>query len=178
MNVALPDTPLLLFRIIVGVLILAFFVYLSSTIICRKRFSMACYGWSILSHFCVICFNCFVIGRDSPYILIIAFLSTFFVVWLSVRAVNLALIRDGFVLCGLYILGDAVSADVVGILAQFVEVIGCLLRALRIEFLKLLYHLSRARHQAVHQFRIEQIAVNDAVVFEKTALSCIIKQFI
>lgn len=44
MNVALPDTPLLLFRIIVGVLILAFFVYLSSTIICRKRFSMACYG--------------------------------------------------------------------------------------------------------------------------------------
>lgn len=108
MNVALPDTPLLLFRIIVGVLILAFFVYLSSTIICRKRFSMACYGWSILSHFCVICFNCFVIGRDSPYILIIAFLSTFFVVWLSVRAVNLALIRDGFVLCGLYILGDAV----------------------------------------------------------------------
>jgi len=76
------------------------------------------------------------------------------------------------------ILCDAVSADVVGILAQFVEVIGCLLRALRIEFLKLLYHLSRARHQAVHQFRIEQIAVNDAVVFEKTALSCIIKQFI
>ena len=61
---------------------------------------------------------------------------------------------------------------------QFVEVIGCLLRALRIEFFKLLYHLSRARHQAVHQFRIEQIAVNDAVVFEKTALSCIIKQFI
>ena len=32
------------------------------------------------------------------------------------------------------------GADVVGILAQFVEVIGCLLRALRIEFLKLLYH--------------------------------------
>ena len=37
-------------------------------------------------------------------------------------------------------------------------------------------HLSRARHQAVHQFRIEQIAVNDAVVFEKTEM-CIRDRF-
>ena len=77
-----------------------------------------------------------------------------------------------------HILFDPVTADVVGILTQLVEIIRCFHRAFLIQLPEFRRHLRRSRHQAVHQLRVEQIPVNNAVMLHQPLFGCIIKKLI
>ena len=76
----------------------------------------------------------------------------------------------------LHVAGDAVAADVVGVLAKPVVPVGGLLRALPVESVEFFDHLRRPRRQHTHQPGIKQVAVNDAVLFEHTALIGVVQQ--
>ena len=78
----------------------------------------------------------------------------------------------------LQIFTDAVTADIVGILAQFIEITGRILRGLFIFTVELFYDLTRARHQAVHEPRIKEIPVHNAVVFKDPVFCRVIGQLI
>ena len=57
----------------------------------------------------------------------------------------------------------SITADIVTVLTQFIEIICSLLRVFLILIPKFLLNLCRARHQAVHQSCIKKITVDNAV---------------
>ena len=74
--------------------------------------------------------------------------------------VELAVVRGGF---PLDVLGDAVAADVVGVLAELIVPVRGLFRALRVETAELLDDLCGPRRQGAHEPRIEQVPVDDGI---------------
>ena len=75
----------------------------------------------------------------------------------------------------LYILADAVSADVIGISAQLVVIVSSSLgRLVLIKVMELLDHLAGTGHQNAHDLGIEKITVNDAVLLHDALLVSII----
>ena len=66
----------------------------------------------------------------------------------------------------LHISCNAVTADIIGILAETIIPVRCFLRRLLIAFPEFLHHLTRPWHQAVHQLRVKKVPVNHAVLLK------------
>ena len=73
------------------------------------------------------------------------------------------------VYCPFLILLYTVATDIVTVLAEFVDVVCCFLRILRISVPELLLHLCRTGHQAVHDLCIKKVTVNNAVLNDSSA---------
>ena len=80
--------------------------------------------------------------------------------------VNLTIIT---VYCPFLVFLYTITANVITVLAEFIEVIGCLLRIFLISAPEFLLYLCRTRHQTIHKLCIKKISVNDAV-FNKVSL--------
>ena len=78
----------------------------------------------------------------------------------------------------LHITRDAVAADVVCILAEFIVPVGCLDRVLCVQCTELCDDLTRRRGQAAHQAGIEQITVDDGIILHHTACMCVVHQLV
>ena len=70
---------------------------------------------------------------------------------------------------------NAVCADIVGIAAYFIEIIGRLLRALLIECFEGAHNFGGARCQASHELRVEEVAACDAVL-DVSARDCVVEE--
>ena len=66
----------------------------------------------------------------------------------------------------LHISCNAVTADIIGILAETIIPVRCFLRRLLIAFPEFLHHLTRPWHQAVHQLRVKKVPVDHAVLLK------------
>ena len=64
----------------------------------------------------------------------------------------------------LHVLGNAVPADVIGVLAELIVPVGGFLGVLRPQSLELLNHLSRAGGESAHNLGVKQVAVDDGAV--------------
>ena len=73
------------------------------------------------------------------------------------------------------VLRDAVAANVVAVLTQFVEVVRRSLGRFCVQTSELPHHLRRARRDAAHQARIKQIAFRNGVV-DLSVFGCVIAQ--
>ena len=73
---------------------------------------------------------------------------------------------------------DAVTADVVRVLAEFIKIIGRFLRGVGIMCAESADDLAGAGHQGTHDLRIEQIPVHHAVVLQKSVLRRIVQHIL
>ena len=74
--------------------------------------------------------------------------------------------------CPFHILCNTVTADIIGIPAEFVIEIRCLLRRLAIQLPKLCDHHAWSRHQCPHKLCIKQIAVSHGIFLQNTIFIC------
>ena len=66
------------------------------------------------------------------------------------------------------ILCNAVTADVIGILTEFVIPVGSRLRVFLIQIKEFFLYLARHRRDGTHQFCVKQVAVDNAVFCQRT----------
>ena len=75
-----------------------------------------------------------------------------------------------------HILADTIAADIIGISAQFIIIVGsCLRRYLLVQLMEMTDHFTGSWHQQSHDLRIEQIAVYHAVLLENTFFISVIQ---
>ena len=75
------------------------------------------------------------------------------------------------VFCGSYpfdILCNAVTADIIGILTEFVVPVGSRLRVFLIQIKEFFLYLARHRRDGPHQFCVKQVAIDNAVFCQRT----------
>ena len=78
----------------------------------------------------------------------------------------------------LHVAGNAVSADVVGVLGELVVPVGGRLGAFGIETLKLLDDLRGAGGETAHEHGVEHVAVGDGVLGKDAALMGVVHQLV
>ena len=75
-----------------------------------------------------------------------------------------------------HILADTIAADIIGISAQFIIIVGsCLRRYLLVQLMKMTDHFTGSGHQQSHDLRIEKVTVYHTVLLENAFFISVIQ---
>ena len=89
--------------------------------------------------------------------------------------IQLAVLRGGL---PLHVLGDAVPADVVGVLTELVVPVGGLFGVLGVEGLELRAHLGGPGGETAHQLRVKQVPVDHGIFRQHAAGVGVLQQLL